>query len=68
MRRGKSKPCVMSNLLIMHFIAKKRVMGKERKRKIVVTSDGTLFCRLQRRKRRGEREKEGEASKWDKFD
>ena len=32
MRRGKSKPCVMSNLLIMHFIAKKRVMGKETKK------------------------------------
>ena len=33
MRRGKSKPCVMSNLLIMHIIAKKRVMGKEREEK-----------------------------------
>ena len=32
MRRGKSKPCVMSNLLIMHIIAKRRVMGKEREK------------------------------------
>ena len=46
--RGKSKPCVMSNLLIMHVIAKKFWEGEEKKerRKIVVTSDGTLFCRL----------------------
>ena len=28
----KSKPCVMSNLLSMHLIAKKRVMGKEREK------------------------------------
>ena len=33
MRRGKSKPHVMSNLLIVHIIAKRRVMGKEREKK-----------------------------------
>ena len=54
----------MSNLLIMHIIAKKRVMGKEREeKKMVVTSDGTLFCRLQREE---EEREEREASKWDK--
>ena len=39
MRRAKSKPHVMSNLLSMHLIAKK-VMGEN-----VVISDGTLFGR-----------------------
>ena len=51
----------MSNLLIIHFIAKKESYGK-RKRKIVVTSDGTLFCRLRREeeeKRERERRKGG---------
>ena len=58
-------------LLIMHIIAKKRVMGKEREEKnIVVTSDGTLFCRLHREEdekgETAEREEE-EASKWDQL-
>ena len=61
MRRGKIKPCIMSILLSMHLIAKKGVMGK-RKKKNVVISDGTLFCRSQRE------EKEEEASsKWNKL-
>ena len=52
----------MSNLLSMHLIAKKRVLGK--KEENVVISDGTLFCRLQRQ----EEEKESEASsKWGKL-
>ena len=41
MRRGKSKPCVMSILLTMHLIAKKELWEKEEKN--VVISDGTLF-------------------------
>ena len=58
----------MSNLLIMHFIAKKESYGK-RKRKIVVISDGTLFCRLQREEeeKRERAREEREASKWDKL-
>ena len=51
----KSKPCVMSILLSMHLIAKKRVMGEN-----VVISDGILFCRLQR-------EEEETSSKWNKL-
>ena len=60
----------MSNLLIVHVIAKNRVMGEEREERerkiIVVTSDRTLFCRLQQEEEEWERE-EGEASKWDKL-
>ena len=49
----------MSILLSMHLIAKKRVMGKEKKN--VVISDGTLFCRLWRE------EEEEALSKWNKL-
>ena len=46
-------------------------MGKEREerkqKKIVVTSDGTLFCRLQRKESEGEEGEEEEASKWDQL-
>ena len=56
-------------LLIVHIIVRKRKKFWERKekgekkRKIVVTSDGSLFCRLQKKETKGEGEEE-EASKW----
>ena len=55
----------------MHIIVRKRkrVVREERegrKEKIVVTSSGTLFCRLQKKETEGESGEE-EASKWDQL-
>ena len=44
----------------------KRELWEKKEKKNVVTSDGTLFCRLQKEEEVRERE-EGEASKWDKL-
>ena len=57
-------------LLIIHIIAKKlweRKEKREKRKKIVVTSDGTLFCRLQRKENEGEEGEEEEANKWDQL-
>ena len=56
MRREKSKQHVMSILLSMHLIAKKRVRGeKKRREKNVVISDGTLFVNYEEKKKRRHR-------------
>ena len=56
-------------LLIVHIIAKKLWERKEKreKKRNVVTSDGTLFCRLWKKENEGEEGEEEEASKWDQL-
>ena len=71
-RKEKSKPCVMSNFCwscILLLEREKKVMGKERegrKEKFVVTSSGTLFCRLWKKETEGGSGEE-EAIKWDQL-
>ena len=52
MRRGKSKQCVMSILLIMHLIAKKQELWEKKRKKNVVISDGTCFVDHKEKKRK----------------
>ena len=72
MSREKSKPHVMSNFAeCAYYCYKEKSYGKGKRREkekknFVVTSSGTLFCRL--RKKETERESgEEEASKWDQL-
>ena len=51
---------------LLKIYGKGKRRKREKKTKVVVTSDGTLFCRLQWEEEGHERE-EGEASKWDKL-
>ena len=53
-------------LLLKKSYGKGKRRKREEKKEIVVTSDWTLFCRVQWEEEEQERE-EGEASKWDKL-
>ena len=59
--------CYVKFLLIMHIIAKTLWERKEKRKRNVVTSDGTLFCRLQKKENERDGGEEEEASKWDQL-